>query len=227
MNILVVEDEPLMADFIKRGLTAEGHVITVVHDGHEGQAYAMAGNYDIILLDIMLPGQSGLEVCESLRGAGVATPILMLTALDSVPDRVRGLKQGADDYLVKPYAFDELIARIDAVVRRRTRNRQEGNENGGRKLVHGDIVFDRDTLQISRAGHPLSLTAKEIGILELLLDRPGNVVSRERILNSVWGIHADPLTNIVEVYIGRLRRKLQEHGPPAIETVRSFGYRLI
>jgi DNA-binding response OmpR family regulator len=225
VNILVVEDEPLMADFIKRGLTAEGHVITVVHDGHEGQAHAMAGNYDIILLDIMLPGQSGLEVCQALRGAGVATPILMLTALDSVPDRVKGLRQGADDYLVKPYAFDELIARIEAVVRRRTRTRQDGA--GSRKMTHGDIEFDRDTLQVSRAGNPLSLTAKEIGILELLLERPGNVVSRERILNNVWGIHADPLTNIVEVYIGRLRRKLQQHGPAAIETVRSFGYRLI
>jgi DNA-binding response OmpR family regulator len=225
MNILVVEDEPLMADFIKRGLTAEGHVITTVHDGHEGQAHAMAGNYDIILLDIMLPGQSGLEVCEALRGAGVSTPILMLTALDSVPDRVRGLRQGADDYLVKPYAFDELLARIDAVVRRRSRVRHE--TPGQRKLVHNDIEFDRDTMQVSRNGNLLSLTAKEIGILEILMERPGNVVSRERILNNVWGIHADPLTNIVEVYIGRLRRKLQEHGAPAIETVRSFGYRLV
>ena len=227
MNILVVEDEPLMADFIKRGLTAEGHVITVIHDGHEAQAHAMVVNYDIILLDIMLPGQSGLDVCEALRSSGVSTPILMLTALDSVPDRVKGLRQGADDYLVKPYAFDELIARIDAVVRRRTRNREDAVASRSRKMVHGDIEMNRDTMQISRAGHPLSLTAKEIGILELLLERPGNVVSRERILNNVWGIHADPLTNIVEVYIGRLRRKLQEHGPAAIETVRSFGYRLI
>lgn len=225
MNILVVEDEPLMADFLRRGLSAEGHVVTIASDGHEGHGFALGGGFDIILLDIMLPGKSGLEVCEALRGAGVSTPILMLTALDSVPDRVKGLRHGADDYLIKPYAFDELMARIDAVVRRRTGARP-GNGNC-RQLRHDDILFDRDTMQASRAGAVLTLTAKEIGILELLLERPGNVVSRERILNGVWGIHADPLTNIVEVYIGRLRRKLQAHGPPAIETVRSFGYRLI
>jgi DNA-binding response OmpR family regulator len=225
MNILVVEDEPLMADFIKRGLMAEGHVITIVHDGLEAQTHALASNYDVILLDVMLPGQSGLDVCEAIRGAGVATPILMLTALDSVPDRVRGLRQGADDYLIKPYAFDELVARIDALIRRRTSARSETHTT--RVMSHDDIVFDRDTMQVHRGGNPLSLTAKEIGILEMLLERPGSVVSRERILNNVWGIHADPLTNIVEVYIGRLRRKLQAHGPPAIETVRSFGYRLI
>jgi DNA-binding response OmpR family regulator len=225
VNILVVEDEPLMADFLRRGLMAEGHAVTVVHDGHEGQAYAQAGAYDIILLDIMLPGRSGLEVCEAMRGSGVAIPVLMLTALDSVPDRVKGLRHGADDYLVKPYAFDELLARIDAVVRRRTHAKHDQRDR--RTLAHGDIILDRQTLQITRAGNKLTLTAKEIGILELLLDRPGAVVSRERILNSVWGIHADPLTNIVEVYIGRLRRKLAQHGPAAIETVRSFGYRLV
>lgn len=225
MKILVVEDEELMADFLRRGLTAEGHIVTVAVDGFEGQGHALGGDFDLILLDIMLPGKSGLDVCDSLRGSGVSTPILMLTALDSVPDRVKGLRHGADDYLVKPYAFDELLARIDAVVRRRTRIK---HENGNAKLLeHGDIRFDRESKQASRAGSALALTANEIGILELLLERPGAVVSRERILNTVWGVNADPLTNIVEVYIGRLRRKLQEHGPPAIETVRSFGYRLL
>ncbi len=214
-----------MADFLRRGLTAEGHMVTVVADGFEGQGYAMGGDFDLILLDIMLPGKSGLDVCDSLRGSGVSTPILMLTALDSVPDRVKGLRHGADDYLVKPYAFDELLARMDAVMRRRTRAK---HENGNPTLMeHGDIRFDRESKQVTRAGNALTLTAKEIGILELLLERPGAVVSRERILNTVWGVNADPLTNIVEVYIGRLRRKLQEHGPSAIETVRSFGYRLL
>jgi DNA-binding response OmpR family regulator len=225
MNILVVEDEPMMADFLRRGLAAEGHLVTVVGDGFEGHGHALGGEFDVILLDIMLPGRSGLEVCEALRGAGVITPVLMLTALDSIPDRVKGLRHGADDYLVKPFAFDELVARIDAVVRRRTRAMHDTGDK--RIFLHEDIEFNRETMKAARGGHALKLTAKEINILELLLERPGAVVSRERILSTVWGVQADPLTNIVEVYIGRLRRKLLEYGPPAIETVRSFGYRLI
>jgi DNA-binding response OmpR family regulator len=223
MNILVVEDERLMADFLRRGLSAEGHVVTVVHTGNEGHAYALAGGFDLVLLDWMLPDKSGIEVCEALRGAGVSTPILMLTAMDTVADRVTGLRNGADDYLIKPYAFDELVARIDALIRRRSRVRYDATVQ---QLVHGDIIFDKETLRVTRGGHALSLTAKEIGILELLMQKPGAIVSRERILNNVWSINADPLTNIVEVYVGRLRRKLQEFGPPIIETVRSFGYRL-
>lgn len=224
MNILVVEDEPLVADFLVRGLSAEGHVVQVARDGAEGQGYALAGGFDIILLDVMLPVRSGLDVCEALRGAGVATPILMLTALDAVADRVDGLRRGADDYVVKPYAFDELLARIDAVVRRSAR---PARSDETRHFTCGDLEFDRDTMDIRRGGVKLELTAKEIGILELLMMRPGSVISRERILNSVWGIHADPLTNVVDVYIGRLRRKLDAHGPPMIETIRGFGYRLI
>ncbi len=223
MNILVVEDERLMADFLRRGLSAEGHVVTVVHTGNEGHAYALEAGFDLILLDWMLPDKSGIEVCEALRGAGVSTPILMLTAMDTVADRVAGLRNGADDYLIKPYAFDELIARIDALVRRNSRARYDATVQ---QLVHGDIVFDKETLRVTRGGNPLSLTAKEIGILELLMQKPGTIVSRERILNNVWSINADPLTNIVEVYVGRLRRKLEAFGPPIIETVRSFGYRL-
>ena len=223
MNILVVEDEPLVADFLARGLGAEGHVVQVARDGAEGQAYALAGGFDMILLDILLPNRSGLEVCEALRGAGVATPILMLTARDSIADRVDGLRRGADDYVVKPYAFDELLARIDALFRRSVR---PSRPEEARHFKCGDLEFDRETLEIRRGSARLELTAKEIGILELLMARPGAVVSRERILNCVWGIHADPLTNVVDVYIGRLRRKLQAHGPPMIETVRGFGYRL-
>ena len=223
MNILVVEDERLMADFLRRGLSAEGHMVTVVHTGHEGHGYALAGGFDLILLDWMLPDKNGIEICEALRGAGVSTPILMLTAMDSVADRVTGLRHGADDYLVKPYSFDELVARVDALVRRRSRTRYDGMVQ---ELSHNDISFNKETLKVTRGGHILALTAKEIGILELLLQKPGAVVSRERILNNVWSINADPLTNIVEVYVGRLRRKLQEYGPPVIETVRGFGYRL-
>jgi DNA-binding response OmpR family regulator len=223
MNILVVEDEPLVADFLVRGLSAEGHAVQTAVDGAEGQGYALAGGFDIILLDVMLPVRSGLEVCEALRGAGVTTPILMLTALDAVTDRIEGLRRGADDYVIKPYAFDELLARIDALVRRSARRTKSQEE---RRFTCGDLELDRETLEIRRGGARLELTAKEIGILELLMSRPGSVVSRERILNSVWGVHADPLTNVVDVYIGRLRRKLQAHGPPMIETIRGFGYRL-
>lgn len=224
MNILVVEDEPLMADFLKRGLGAEGHVVTHAKDGHEGQGYATADEYDIILMDVMLPGRSGLDVCETIRGAGITTPVIMLSAMDTVADRIRGLRAGADDYVVKPYAFDELIARIDALIGRKVRSRVDTGERN--MLAHGNILLDRETVRVTRDGNRIELTAKEFGILELLLERPGAVISRERILNSVWGINADPLTNVVEVYIGRLRRKLGNHGEQAIETVRGFGYRL-
>lgn len=225
MNILVVEDEPLMADFLKRGLGAEGHVVTHAKDGFEGQGYASSDDYDIILLDVMLPGRSGLEVCETIRGAGISTPVIMLSAMDNVADRIRGLRAGADDYVVKPYSFDELIARIDALVSRKNRNGQQALPKT--LLSFQTVMLDRETVRVTRDGNRIDLTAKEFGILELLLERPGTVVSRERILNSVWGIHADPLTNVVEVYIGRLRRKLDEFGPQSIETVRGFGYRLI
>ncbi len=224
MKILVVEDEPLVADFLRRGLVAEGHAVTLAGDGGEGHAYALAGGFDVILLDVRLPIRSGLEVCSALRGAGVATPILMLTALDAVADRVEGLKRGADDYLIKPYAFEELIARIQALARRHTRGRIDPR---ARRYVHADLTLDRETLVVTRGQAIIALTAREIGILEMLIVRPGVVVSRERILSSVWGVQVDPLTNIIDVYIGRLRRKLGEHGAPIIETVRGFGYRLV
>jgi DNA-binding response OmpR family regulator len=223
MNILVIEDEPLMADFLKRGLSAEGHSITHAKDGFEGQAYATNDQYDIILLDVMLPGRSGIDVCEAIRDAGVASPVIMLSAMDTVADRIRGLRAGADDYVVKPYSFDELIARIDGLASRKTRGTQSRPKT---LLNHGTISLDRETVRVARSGNRIDLTAKEFGILELLLERPGTVVSRERILNIVWGYHADPLTNVVEVYIGRLRRKLDEFGPLSIETVRGFGYRM-
>jgi DNA-binding response OmpR family regulator len=224
MNILVIEDEPLMADFLKRGLSAEGHIITLARDGFEGQAYATSDEYDVILLDVMLPGRSGIDVCETIRDAGVASPVIMLSAMDSVADRIRGLRAGADDYVVKPYSFDELIARIDGLASRKSRGGQQSRSKT--LLSHGSIALDRETVRVSRSGNRIDLTAKEFGILELLLERPGTVVSRERILNTVWGIHSDPLTNVVEVYIGRLRRKLDEFGPLSIETVRGFGYRM-
>jgi DNA-binding response OmpR family regulator len=221
-RILVVEDEPLVADFLVRGLTAEGFKVTLARDGSTGEEQGHSGDFDVILLDWMLPGKSGRDVCSDLRGAGVTTPILMLTARDAVPERVEGLRAGADDYLVKPYAFEELLARIDALTRRGRRD----PSNGQKKLTYRDVEFDRSSLKVSRAGQPLHLTPKEIGILELLLVQPGHVVTRETILRQVWDMQSDPLTNIVDVYVGRLRRKLESHGDDVVETIRGFGYRL-
>lgn len=223
MNILVVDDEPLVADFVRRGLTAEGHTVTVADTGIGGQGHALAGGFDLLLLDVTLPDRLGFEVCEQLRGAGVSTPIIMLTARDSVDERIKGLRAGADDYIVKPYAFGELLARMDSVVRRRTRTLLDQDAP---VLRCGDLTLDKLAKRVTCAGQGIELTAKEFGILELLMRRSGAVISREQILNGVWSVNADPLTNIVEVYVGRLRRKLAEANAPLIETVRGFGYRL-
>ena len=224
MKILLVEDEARVAEVTLRGLTAEGHNVELAVNAAEAWLAAMGAGIDIILLDIMLPDETGLTLCHRLRGSGVATPILMLTALDAVLDRVDGLRSGADDYLVKPYAFDELLARIEAIVRRRTRS---GFEPQDPVLVHGDLKFDRDAMQAWCREARLALTPKELGILVLLMERPGAVVSRERMLREVWDTTVDPMTNIVDVYLGRLRRKLLESGCQPIETVRGFGYRLV
>lgn len=221
MNILIVEDEPLVADFLDRGLRAEGHATAIAATAEDGRARSLEGGFDVIILDVMLPDGDGIALCALLRGAGLTTPIIMLTARDEVADRVDGLRHGADDYLVKPYAFDELVARIDAITRRRRPDEPEP-----RRYAYRDIVFDRDAMAVTRGGAAIALTAKEFGILDLLMSRPGSVVSREHILSSVWNIEVDPLTNIVDVYIGRLRHKLESHGPRVIETVRGFGYRL-
>lgn len=222
MNILVVEDEDRVAGFVARGLKAEGHTLTVAHDGEAGLALAAHGGFDVVILDQNLPKMTGRDICRSLRASANITPVLMLTAMDAVDDRVEGLRAGADDYLAKPFAFDELIARVEALARRAHRFQGES-----RRITVGDLVFDRDSMDVTRGGHKVPMTAKELGILELLISRPGHVLSRERILSSVWGYSEDPLTNVVDVYIGRLRRKLEEHGPPLIETMRGLGYRFI
>lgn len=223
MNILYVEDERRVADFVARGLTAEGHRVTQAGDGETGLELARGGAFDVVVLDVMLPGMSGRDVCTALRHAGNTVPVLMLTALDSVDDRVEALRLGADDYLGKPFAFDELLARLEALQRRAT-NWRAGD---GRRLRVGALAFDRDTMEVSAAGRRLALTAKELAILELLLRRPGHVLSRERVLSSVWGTNEDPLTNVVDVYVGRLRKKLGDDSGVVIETVRSHGYRLL
>lgn len=221
-RLLLVEDDPRVADFLDRGLRAEGFLITRVANGAEALALAADGNFDAILLDLMLPDLDGREVCQRLRAAGDLTPILMLTALDAVEDRVEGLRLGADDYLAKPFAFDELLARIAALVRRSRRF-----EAAPKRLVVGDLVFDRDTLNVSQGGRHIELTHKELALLELLMSAPSRVFSRERILNNVWGLSEDPLTNVVDVYIGRLRKKLDDGDATSrISTLRGRGYRL-
>lgn len=221
-HLLVVEDEERVVDFVARGLRAEGFTVNVARTGSEGFEAASGGEFAAIVLDLMLPGLSGLEVCQKLRAEGDNTPILMLTALDAVEDKVEGLRLGADDYLAKPFSFDELVARIEALIRRsRTGFRAEPA-----RLVVGDIVFDREALTVHRAGRAVDLTAKELALLELLLGSPGKVFSRARILSNVWGYAEDPLTNVVDVYIRRLRKKLGDDDARLILTLRGHGYRL-
>lgn len=233
MNILLVEDDPRIAGFLLRGLGAEGWRVQHAATGPEGLALAREAARDearepaaaptIVLLDLMLPGLNGLEVCQALRADGVALPILMLTALTTLDERVAGLRMGADDYLCKPFEFEELLARLEALARRGRALRSRP----GTQLAVADLRFDRERMRVSRAGRPITLTARELALLELLMSAPGRLFSRERILASVWGTSEDPLTNIVDVYIRRLRSKIDEgFEPPLIHTQRGLGYRL-
>jgi len=222
LNVLLVEDEPRVSDFIDRGLRAENHGVTVAPNGADGIDLAKTGDFDVIILDLMLPDMHGYDVCQRLRQDGQHTPILMLTAMDAIEDKIKGIKIGADDYLTKPFDFDELLVRIEALVRRTKNFSQDSNV-----LTVGDLELDRELLEVKRAGEPIKLTSKELAILELLMSTPGRVFSRTRILNQVWGYSEDPLTNVVDVYIARLRRKIDTKGrEPLIETVRGHGYRL-
>lgn len=222
MRILVIEDDNRVAEFLDRGMRAEGYAVQVARNGTEGLAIARAGDYTLILLDVMLPGINGMEVCQTLRREGRYVPILMLTAMSTVEDRVTGLRCGADDYLGKPFAFEELLARIEALHRRGPMQLEADST-----LKVGDLVFDRNKMRVKRAGQVLHLTAKEMALLELLMRIPGRLYSRERILANVWGVHEDPLTNVVDVYVRRLRAKLDDgHAVKLIKTVRGLGYKL-
>ena len=224
MNVLVVEDDVRVADFLERGLKAEGYVITLARNGNKGLELARAGDYALIILDWMLPGLNGIEITQALRAGRVMTPILMLTAMGALTDRVQGLRVGADDYLVKPFAFEELLARMEALRRRADSGSAAKPPTS---LVLADLMLDRNKMQVHRAGKRIELTAKELAVLELLLSAPQRVFSRERILANVWGASEDPLTNVVDVYIRRLRVKIDEgFDPPLIRTVRGFGYKI-
>ena len=233
MNIVLVEDDPRIADFLQRGLRAEGYQVQHAAHGNEGLSLALSASRQsqqtsaptptVVVLDVMVPGMSGMQVCESLRTQGVKLPILMLTALGTLDERVAGLRMGADDYLCKPFEFEELLARLEALARR------SQNLLPSRKpiLQVADLQLDRERMRASRAGVPLNLTARELALLELLMAAPGRMFSRERILSSVWGYSEDPLTNVVDVYIRRLRSKIDENQSVAlIQTVRGLGYRL-
>lgn len=231
MHILVVEDDARVSDFLERGLRAEGYKVRVARDGAAGLEAArdldrMLKELDqdgVVLLDLMLPRMTGIEVCQTLRAAGVMVPILMLTALGAVEDRVQGLRMGADDYLVKPFAFEELLARIEALLRRPRDQKPAAN----RTLEVAGLELDRATMRVTREGEEIGLTARELALLELFLTTPGRVLSRERILSNVWGVDEDPLTNVVDVYVRRLRAKIDPPGAASfITTVRGLGYRL-
>lgn len=222
MNILIVEDDPRVADFLERGLRAEGYRVQLARTGTEGLALARSADLSLLLLDLMLPGLSGLELCQTLRAEGRHTPVLMLTAMSALEDKIKGLRLGADDYLTKPFAFEELLARIEALLRRGREQRVTATS-----LQVADLVLDRERMQVTRAGRPITLTAKELAFLELMMSAPGRVYSRERILSNVWGTNEDPLTNVVDVYVRRLRAKIDEGHPLALlKTVRGLGYRL-
>ena len=221
MRILVVEDEQNVAAFIEQGLTEEGYAVDAVADGELALAYAETYDYDLILLDVLLPKMDGRQVARTLRKRGVQAPILMLTALDAVDDRVAGLDSGADDYLVKPFAYQELLARIRA----RTRNfERTGTSN---ELQVGDLTVNRLTRQVKRDGQEIELTAKEYALLEYLMLHPDHVLSRTQIGEHVWGYDFYNQSNIVDVYVGYLRRKIDAgHNKPLIRTVRGVGYKM-
>ena len=221
MRILVIEDDDRIADFLNRALKAEGYSVTRLDNGNDAVSVVQNGDFNCILLDLMLPGASGLDVCQELRFRKVSIPIIMLTAMDGIEDIVHGLKMGADDYMTKPFDLDELLARIVTVCRR-----YQVEDEVNSVHVIADVTLNTDTKTVTVDEQLVSLTAKELAILELLMSNPDKLFSRERILNNIWGTNVDPLTNVVDVYIGRLRKKLAKVDKPFIETVRGMGYRI-
>src|SRR5215470_4166422 len=216
MRVLVVEDETRMARLVKRGLEEEGHAVDVAGDGPEGLWLATENRYAAIVLDVMLPGFDGFELCRRLRAEGVWVPVLMLTARDAVGDRVRGLDAGADDYLVKPFSLLELAARLRALARRDDRARPA-------VLAEGDLRLDPASKRAWRGGAELRLSPKEFSLLELFLRHPGSVLTRSQIIEAVWDFAYDGGSNVVDQYVNYLRRKIGRHDT---ETVRGMGYRL-
>ena len=220
MRVLIVEDELRMAGLIRRGLTHEGLAADVAANGNDALVRASAHDYDAVVLDVMLPDLDGFEVCRRLRTGGIWSPVLMLTARDSVEARVAGLDSGADDYLVKPFAFAELLARLRALARRSETGRPA-------VLTVGDLRLDPATREVTRDSAPIALSAKEFALLETFMRRPGEVLSRFHLLEHAWDFAYENRSNVVDVYVRRLRRKVDEpFGMQSLETVRGAGYRL-
>ncbi|OJW68815.1 MAG: DNA-binding response regulator [Sphingomonadales bacterium 63-6] len=221
-QILLVEDDERVCRFVLRGLEAEGYSVSVAFDGHEGLARGTLEKFDVIILDVMLPRLDGREICRQLRSASIFTPILMLTAMDHTADKVGALRGGADDYLTKPFDFDELLARIEALARRKDGFAAETPS----VLQIGNVRMERDSMRVLLDDCPVELTGREYQLLEMLMSSRGKVLSRTRILNKVWGYDSDPLTNVVDVYIRRLRAKMRWDSESGwIRTIRNYGYR--
>ena len=221
MRILVVEDEHKIANSIKKGLELENFAVDVVYDGASGYDYASSEEYDVIVLDLMLPGIDGLTITQKLRQKSIQTPILILTAKGQAEDKVAGLNSGADDYLVKPFAFTELLARVRALLRRPQKTQ-------GNVLKVADLTLDTVSFEVKRGNQTLKLSSREFALLEYLMRHPGIVLTKEQIINHVWNYDADILPNTVEVFIGYLRKKVDRisRESPLIKTVRGFGYKI-
>ncbi|OGM10412.1 DNA-binding response regulator [Candidatus Woesebacteria bacterium RBG_13_36_22] len=222
MRILIVEDEHKIANSIKRGLEQENFAVDAVYDGIAGYDMASSEEHDVIILDLMLPGMNGVSICKKLREEGNHTPILMLTAKGSISDKVQGLDAGADDYLVKPFAFEELLARVKALMRRPVKG-------GETKLKIGDLELDSNSYEVTRSDREIILSRKEFALLEYLIRNSGKTISKDQIIAHVWDYDADILPNTVEVYIGYLRKKIDDAFPNSqslIKTIRGFGYRI-
>lgn len=220
VRILVVEDEKRLAQIIKRGLEEAGYAIDSAFDGIEGQALAESTSYDLIVLDVMLPKQDGIKTCRELRKRKISTPVLMLTARDAVEDRVAGLDAGADDYMIKPFAFSELLARVRALLRR-------GAAAVTPRLAVGDLELDAATRTAVRGGRKIDLTSREYAILEYLMRHPGVLITRTMLEERIWDYQSDRLSNVIDVYIKKLRNKIDlPDQPSVITTIRGAGYRM-
>jgi len=221
MRILLIEDDNEAASYLIKGLTESGHVIDHASDGVDGLHMAMTGEYDVLVVDRMLPKRDGLTLIRMLRADGNSTPTLVLSALGEVDDRVEGLRAGGDDYLVKPYAFSEILARLDALVRRGQSVDLQNN------LRVADLILDLITRNVTRAGKNIQLQPRELRLLEYLMRHPGQVVTRTMLLEQVWDFHFDPQTNVIDTQISRLRSKIDKNfESPLLHTVRGIGYRL-
>jgi len=219
MRVLLIEDDPETRSFVARGLAESGHLVEQAGDGKEGLFLALEGKYDVMIVDRMLPGVDGLSIVESARNAGRRAPILVLSALGEVDDRVEGLRRGGDDYLVKPFAFSELLARLEALARR------GDTEKAETRLRVGCLEMDLLTRTVQREGRTIALQPKEFKLLEYLMRNAGHVVTRTMLLEKVWGYHFDPQTNVIDVHVSRLRGKIDKgFDQPLLHTVRGAGY---